>query len=72
MTLVITLLFAATGDAAKAAPKPKPKPTPKPASGAVTLAQLTKAFAGNCPPKTTGEVITCKDALPYINAAIKK
>ncbi|KAG0324134.1 hypothetical protein BG004_003532 [Podila humilis] len=38
----------------------------------VTLPQLTKAFAGNCPKKTSGDVITCKDALPYINAAIKK
>lgn len=71
MTLFITLFLAAT---VEAAPKPTPKPTPKPkpASGAVTLAQLTKAFAGNCPSKTTGEIITCKDALPYINAAIKK
>ncbi|KAF9435071.1 hypothetical protein BGZ76_006949 [Entomortierella beljakovae] len=39
---------------------------------AVTLPQLTKAFAGNCPAQTTGEVITCEDALPFINAAIKK
>ncbi|KAF9306799.1 hypothetical protein BGZ74_003356 [Mortierella antarctica] len=40
--------------------------------GAITLPQLTKAFAGHCPKKTSGDAITCKDALPYINAAIKK
>ncbi|KAF9164440.1 hypothetical protein BGX21_002366 [Mortierella sp. AD011] len=55
--LVITLLLSHTADAA---------------SGKVSLSQLTKAFAGNCPKKTKGEVISCKDALPYINAAIKK
>lgn len=40
--------------------------------GAITLPQLTKAFAGHCPKRTSGDAITCKDALPYINAAIKK
>ncbi|KAF9998990.1 hypothetical protein BGZ80_010694 [Entomortierella chlamydospora] len=55
--LVITLLLSHTADAA---------------SGTITLSQLTKAFAGNCPKKTKGDAITCKDALPYINAAIKK
>ncbi|KAF9109783.1 hypothetical protein BGX27_007202 [Mortierella sp. AM989] len=65
ITLIITLFLSET---ATAAPAPK-KPTPK---GAITLRQLTKAFAGNCPKKTSGDVITCKDALPFINAAIKK
>ncbi|KAG0044303.1 hypothetical protein BGZ83_010464 [Gryganskiella cystojenkinii] len=69
VTMVLTLLLATTSDAAKAKPKPTPKPTP---SGAITLSQLTKAFAGKCPSKTTKEAITCKDALPYINSAIKK
>ncbi|OAQ29842.1 hypothetical protein K457DRAFT_19025 [Linnemannia elongata AG-77] len=66
ITMVISFLLAA--DAAPAAPKPKPA-APK---GDITLQQLTKAFAGHCPKKTAGDVITCKDALPYINAAIKK
>ncbi|KAG0206598.1 hypothetical protein BGX28_001987 [Mortierella sp. GBA30] len=48
------------------------KPAPKPANGAISLPELTKAFAGHCPQKTAGDAITCKDALPYINAAIKK
>ncbi|KAF8939789.1 hypothetical protein EDD21DRAFT_90684 [Dissophora ornata] len=69
----------------KPTPKPSPKPhksSPKPAkvthtpphkrSGAISIAQLTTAFAGNCPPQTTGDAITCKDALPFINAAISK
>ncbi|KAF8945807.1 hypothetical protein BGZ47_001944 [Haplosporangium gracile] len=66
IAMVISFLLAV--DAAPAAPKPKPA-APK---GDITLPQLTKAFAGHCPKKTTGDAITCKDALPYINAAIKK
>ena len=66
ITMVISFLLAV--DAAPATPKPKPA-APK---GDITLKQLTKAFAGHCPKKTAGDVITCKDALPYINAAIKK
>ncbi|KAF9410443.1 hypothetical protein BGZ94_001641 [Podila epigama] len=54
-----------------AAPVSKPKPS-QPTIPKITLKQLQKAFAGNCPAKTQGEVISCKDALPYINAAIKK
>ncbi|KAF9928946.1 hypothetical protein BGZ67_006644 [Mortierella alpina] len=68
ITLAVTLLFS---NAVAAAPKPK-APKPKAPSGAINLGELTKAFAGHCPKKTTGDVITCKDALPYINAAIKK
>ncbi|KAF9909100.1 hypothetical protein EC991_009010 [Linnemannia zychae] len=66
ITMVISFLLADTVSAAPAKPKPA---APK---GDITLSQLTKAFAGHCPKKTAGDVITCKDALPYINAAIKK
>ena len=38
----------------------------------VTLAQLQAALAGNCPTQTSGEMISCVDALPYINAAMAK
>ncbi|KAF9920283.1 hypothetical protein FBU30_009913 [Linnemannia zychae] len=65
--MVISFLLADTASAAPA--KPAPKPAPK---DEITLSQLTKAFAGHCPKKTVGDAITCKDALPYINAAIKK
>ncbi|KAF9582924.1 hypothetical protein BGW38_010574 [Lunasporangiospora selenospora] len=70
ISLCCLLQTAEAAPAAKPKPKPTPKPTPK--SGPVSLAQLTKAFAGRCPKKTAGEVITCQDALPFINAAIKK
>ncbi|KAF8981762.1 hypothetical protein BGZ46_002330 [Entomortierella lignicola] len=70
LVVIISLVITLLSQTATAAPAPK-KPTHK-SSGAITLAQLTKAFAGNCPPKTAGDAITCKDALPYINAAIKK
>ncbi|CAO3569917.1 unnamed protein product [Mortierella alpina] len=66
ITLAVTLLFSNSVDAA-----PKPK-APEAPSGAINLGELTKAFAGHCPTKTAGDVITCKDALPYINAAIQK
>jgi len=38
----------------------------------ITLDQLENAFAGHCPSSTHGEVISCADALPYLNAAIQK
>ncbi|KAF9962769.1 hypothetical protein BGZ65_008054 [Modicella reniformis] len=38
----------------------------------ITLTQLEAAFAGHCPTITQGEVISCSDALPYINDAIYK
>lgn len=38
----------------------------------ITLSQLEEAFAGHCPNSTQGEVISCDDALPYLNAAIQK
>ncbi|GJJ69040.1 hypothetical protein EMPS_01386 [Entomortierella parvispora] len=38
----------------------------------ITIDQLENAFAGHCPNSTHGEVISCVDALPYINAAIQK
>ncbi|KAF9113268.1 hypothetical protein BGX27_001913 [Mortierella sp. AM989] len=41
-------------------------------SNDITLSQLEAAFAGNCPTQTKGEVISCRDALPYINSAIRK
>ncbi|KAF9184365.1 hypothetical protein BGZ51_002939 [Haplosporangium sp. Z 767] len=69
LAMVLSLLIA---DTVHAVPKPVHKPAPKPSKTPVSLKQLTKAFAGNCPQKTVGEVITCKDALPFINAAIKK
>ncbi|KAI1319906.1 hypothetical protein EDD11_002581 [Mortierella claussenii] len=75
IALIVTLVLSESAQAApagKPAHKPKPKHAAKPTAGAVTLNQLTKAFAGKCPPQTTGDAITCKDALPYINAAIKK
>jgi len=55
-------------------PKPTPKPTPKPKSPStsLSLAQLQKAMDGKCPQATVGDAITCEDALPYINAAMKK
>ncbi|KAF9435554.1 hypothetical protein BGZ76_006073 [Entomortierella beljakovae] len=70
LVVIFAIVVALLSVNVHSAPTPK-KPTPKP-KGAITLAQLTKAFAGNCPAKTAGDVITCKDALPYINAAIKK
>ncbi|KAG0314200.1 hypothetical protein BGZ99_008297, partial [Dissophora globulifera] len=58
--IALTLAVLVAESTAAAVPKP------------ITLAQLTKAFAGHCPKQTKGDAITCKDALPYINAAIKK
>ncbi|KAG0257179.1 hypothetical protein BG011_004097 [Mortierella polycephala] len=63
--MALSLLIANTVHAA-------PMCAPNPATTSVSLEQLTTAFAGNCPQETVGEVITCKDALPFINAAIKK
>ncbi|KAF9913783.1 hypothetical protein BX616_009584 [Lobosporangium transversale] len=72
MVLVAFIVTLFLSETVSSAPTKKPTPKPKPARGLITLKQLTKAFAGNCPPKTVGDAITCKDALPYINAAIKK
>ncbi|KAI7829818.1 hypothetical protein BC939DRAFT_440718 [Gamsiella multidivaricata] len=47
-------------------------PVPVPAPVEITLDQLEAAFVGQCPNATQGEVISCSDALPYINDAIKK
>ncbi|KAF9570439.1 hypothetical protein EC968_001775 [Mortierella alpina] len=44
----------------------------KPGPRQIKIAQLERAFAGNCPSQTVGEVITCSDALPYINDAIQR
>ncbi|KAG0365859.1 hypothetical protein BC939DRAFT_490702 [Gamsiella multidivaricata] len=71
IALIFTLLFSESVTAAPTKPH-KATPPKTQATGPVTLAKLTKAFAGNCPTKTVGDQITCKDALPYINAAIKK
>ncbi|KAF9940745.1 hypothetical protein BGZ67_006922 [Mortierella alpina] len=38
----------------------------------IKIAQLERAFAGHCPTQTVGEVITCSDALPFINEAIQR
>jgi hypothetical protein len=45
------------------------------AAAGITLAQLEKAYAPNClatVPPGFPDAITCKDALPFINSAIKK
>ncbi|KAI1316319.1 hypothetical protein EDD11_010098 [Mortierella claussenii] len=34
--------------------------------------EMEQAFAGNCPMETTSEVISCQDALPFINDSIQK
>ncbi|KAF9956157.1 hypothetical protein BGZ72_002982 [Mortierella alpina] len=44
----------------------------KPGPRQIKIAQLERAFAGHCPNQTVGEVITCGDALPYINDAIHR
>ncbi|KAF9967085.1 hypothetical protein BGZ70_000182 [Mortierella alpina] len=36
----------------------------------IKLVQLERAFAGHCPNQTIGEVVSCGEALPYINDAI--
>ncbi|KAF9122579.1 hypothetical protein BGX30_001899, partial [Mortierella sp. GBA39] len=46
-----------------------PVPTP---TGILTIDELKAAANGNCPPQTSGEIISCEDALPYINDAITK
>jgi len=38
----------------------------------LTIDELKAAASGLCPTQTSGEVITCEDALPYINTAINK
>jgi hypothetical protein len=38
----------------------------------LTIDELKAAANGTCPPQTTGEIISCEDALPYINDAINK
>ncbi|KAG9068573.1 hypothetical protein KI688_010848 [Linnemannia hyalina] len=44
-----------------------PVPTP---TGILTIDELKAAANGTCPPQTSGEIISCEDALPYINDAI--
>ncbi|KAF9919944.1 hypothetical protein FBU30_010352 [Linnemannia zychae] len=38
----------------------------------LTITELKAAANGTCPTHTVGEVISCEDALPYINDAINK
>ncbi|KAG0051630.1 hypothetical protein BGZ83_003507 [Gryganskiella cystojenkinii] len=38
----------------------------------LAIEQLELAFDGHCPKVTSGEAISCIEALPYINAAIQK
>ncbi|KAF9149731.1 hypothetical protein BG015_008446 [Linnemannia schmuckeri] len=38
----------------------------------LTIDELKAAANGTCPPQTSGELISCEDALPYINDAINK
>ncbi|KAG0342104.1 hypothetical protein BG004_005751 [Podila humilis] len=54
------------------APVPIFEPKAKILSSKITLTQLRKALAGNCPAETVGDAIACPDALPFINVAIKK
>ncbi|KAG0035530.1 hypothetical protein BGZ81_006907 [Podila clonocystis] len=68
---IITLLAICIAFISTVYTAPVPKPKSK-ASTKLSLAQLQKAMAGNCPQATIGDAITCNDALPYINAAIKK
>ncbi|KAF9393141.1 hypothetical protein CPC16_002680 [Podila verticillata] len=68
----ISTAYTAPVSTPKSKPTPAPTPKPKAPSTALTLAQLQKAMDGKCPKATVGDAITCKDALPYINAAMKK
>ncbi|KAF9952966.1 hypothetical protein BGZ65_004943 [Modicella reniformis] len=74
IALSISLLITETVIAQPTSPSPAPtNPPKKPNNPGITINQLKKGFAGNCPTSAaTPEIITCEDALPFINRAIKK
>ncbi|KAG0375856.1 hypothetical protein BGX24_008583 [Mortierella sp. AD032] len=68
---LITILAVAIASIAltSAAPLP-PLQTHEPIL--LTIDELKAAANGSCPTQTSGELLTCEDALPYINDAVNK
>ncbi|KAF9280997.1 hypothetical protein BGZ88_011874 [Linnemannia elongata] len=69
-TSLITIFALAIATIALTTAAPVPTPTGTPTL--LTIDELKAAANGTCPPQTSGEVISCEDALPYINDAINK